>query len=570
MSAPFLPRPARTAGRVFAWLLIAAVIALVAVAAWVGVRGALAYDHLRTAQQSAGDIAGQLDDIGAAASAINDLAAHTATARELTSDPIWTTVEGAPWVGPQLHAVARVAEAIDIVVTDAAAPIAAVAGGFGTEAFRPVEGRIDTAVFTSLEQPAWRAAEAAAAARQDIADLDRNGLMGVIADAVAEVDTLLDQAATVTDALARTSSLLPALLGADGPREHLLLVQNNAEWRSLGGIVGATAVIRTDNGSIRLIGQRPGSQYKQYSPADPPVADLADYESIYQTKPGRFMMNVTQVPDFAVTASLAREFAAREGNAVRSAVAIDPVALSYLLDATGPVLLPTGDELTSANAVDLLLNEVYFRYTEPARQDAFFAAAADAIFQSLTDGAVDPTKLIMALTRAGEERRLHLWSADETEQSILAETSLASALPPNDHETARWGVYFNDGTGSKMDFYVTPEVSLTHNDCATGIRTREVTLDITLTSNAPADADSLPWYITGGGVYGVEPGVARTVGDVYLPAGFEVVTFHTATGRSVGGGLVGDRQVLSYVLDLEPGESGSVTVTARAVTDVTR
>lgn len=567
MSAPFLPRPARAAGRVFAWLLIAAVIALVAVVAWIGVRGALAYDHLRTAQQSAGDIAGQLDDIGAAASAIDDLAARTAAARDLTSDPIWTAVEGVPWLGPQLHAVARVAEAIDIVVADAAAPIAAVAGDFGTEAFRPVDGRIDTAVFTSLEEPAWRAADAAAAAREGIADLDRSGLMGVVADAVTEVDTLLHQAATATDALARTSSLLPALLGADGPREHLLLVQNNAEWRSLGGIVGATTLIRTNEGRIALSGQLASSDFTKYPDA---VLDLGEYETVYQAKPGRFIQNVTQVPDFALTGRLAQEFAQREGERVGSVIALDPVALSYLLESTGPVTLPTGDELTSDNAVDLLLNEVYFRYEIPAMQDAFFASAAAAVFEKLTAGGADPARLIEALARAGDERRLLLWSAEESEQELLAETTLSGPLPASDPDTARLGVYFNEGGGSKMDYYVTPDVRLTWADCAAGTRTRELTLDITLTSDAPADAgESLPEYLTAGGNYGVEPGVARTVGDVYLPAGFEVVTFHTATGRSAGGGMVGDRQVLSYVLDLEPGESGSVTVTARAVTDVT-
>lgn len=40
-------------------------------------------------------------------------------------------------------------------------------------------------------------------------------------------------------------------------------------------------------------------------------------------------------------------------------LAVDPVALSYLLRATGSVTLPNGDHITSTNAVSVLLNQVY-------------------------------------------------------------------------------------------------------------------------------------------------------------------------------------------------------------------
>ncbi|WP_217576954.1 DUF4012 domain-containing protein, partial [Streptomyces sp. GbtcB7] len=89
------------------------------------------------------------------------------------------------------------------------------------------------------------------------------------------------------------------------------------------------------------------------------MLDLGEYATIYQDKPGRYLQNVTQVPDFSLSARLAQEFAAREGREVSSVIAIDPVALSYLLEATGPVRLPTGDELTSTNVVKLLLSDVY-------------------------------------------------------------------------------------------------------------------------------------------------------------------------------------------------------------------
>ena len=46
--------------------------------------------------------------------------------------------------------------------------------------------------------------------------------------------------------------------------------------------------------------------------------------------------------------------------------------------------LPTGDQLTADNAVQLLLSDVYARYPVPAHQDLFFAAAADAVFDAVS------------------------------------------------------------------------------------------------------------------------------------------------------------------------------------------
>jgi hypothetical protein len=64
-------------------------------------------------------------------------------------------------------------------------------------------------------------------------------LIGVVGTAVDRADDLFSSVSTAVDTLSRTSRLLPDMLGRNGPRTYLVLVQNNAEWRSLGGIAGA-------------------------------------------------------------------------------------------------------------------------------------------------------------------------------------------------------------------------------------------------------------------------------------------------------------------------------------------
>ncbi|WP_248239866.1 DUF4012 domain-containing protein [Microbacterium kunmingense] len=571
MSESANPRALRQAGVVFAWVLAAFLVTLVFLAGWVGVRGFLAYQHLTDAQATAAAVRDDLTDPALASAAIADVAADTSAARALTSDPLWRIAEALPWVGPQLSAVSTVAAAVDDVAGSALAPLADVASGFDLAALRPKDGRIDLAPFTEIREAAATGATSIGGAAEAVAGIDRAPLVRPLRDAVDEVGALLDETETATGALTRAATLLPAMLGADGPRSYLVLFQNNAEWRSLGGIPGATALVRTDGGAISLAEQASSSDFPRYDESVLPLG--ADVEGIFSARPGRFIQNVTQIPDFAVSGALAREMWARErgGEQVDGVIAIDPVALSYLLGATGPVTLPTGDVLTAENAVPLLLNEVYFRYEDPADQDAFFAAAAASVFSALTAGGTDPAALVDALTRAGDERRLLLWSAREDEQALLAGTTLAGPLPETDGDVARFGVYLNDGTGSKMDYYVTATPTLTWDACVRGgspaspTASGTATLTVTLTNNAPADAaTALPRYITGGGAFDVAPGIARTVGYVYLPEGFELQDATITGDVGFGGGTHDGRRVLSFAVDVAPGASATATVSVTA------
>ncbi|MCT9001949.1 DUF4012 domain-containing protein [Microbacterium memoriense] len=570
MTAPVLPPAARTAGRIFVIALGACLLAVIAIAGWIGVRGAEAYGHVRAVQDGTSDaIAALSADPAAASTTLEGLAAHAAAARDLTSDPIWRLGESVPWIGPQLSAFATVAAGLDAVLTEGLTPIARSAGGLSLDALKPVDGRIDPAPLATIAEPARAGADAVARSSARIHAIDTVPLAGVVADAVRDADAQFAEVATATDALARAAALLPGMLGQDGPRTYLVIVQNNAEWRSLGGIAGAGVLLHTEDGVLTLSGTLSSTDFPSGFPD--PVAPLSDeIVALFDTKPARYIQNTTQIPDFAVGAPLAAEMVRSEtGLTVDGVLAVDPVVLSYLLDATGPVTVPTGDVLTADNAVSLLLNEVYFRYDKPADQDAFFSAAAGAVFDALARGTASPGDLVSALGQAGAERRLLLWSADPDEQLILADTTLAGPLPTTNDQTAQFGVYLNEGGGSKMSYYTHPSVQLAWNTCAPSetVAARSLTLTLTLESTAPADAaTSLPPYLTADGAFGTAPGDSDVVGNIYLPTGYELTESSLSTGGGFGGGMHDGRQVLTLGVVLAPGASATATVTVRAVT----
>ncbi len=87
------------------------------------------------------------------------------------------------------------------------------------------------------------------------------------------------------------------------------------------------------------------------------------------------------------------------------------------------------------------------------------------MFEALAAGAARPAPLLDALARAAGERRLLAWSAHPAEQALLAPTVLGGVLPENDAARPVLGVFLNDGTGAKLDYYLRGAVAVTPAGC---------------------------------------------------------------------------------------------------------
>ncbi|WP_161793784.1 DUF4012 domain-containing protein [Agreia bicolorata] len=494
------------------------------------------------------------DAVGAVESATG-LSSHAKEAAALTDDPIWRTAEVIPWVGPNLTVMRELSATVNDVSRFGIGPLTSLAGSIGLSDFKPVDGRVDLQPLRDA-QPAL--ADASISVNDAIArvrGIEAEGTLLPLVDARQKLlDSLLEASSSLT-ILNKSSQLMPAMLGADGPRNYLVLFQNNAELRSTGGIPGAMAMVQTNDGSMSLTQQASASSFPKF-PA--PVIELPqETRALYGDNTAQYMQDVNFTPNFALSGQIAREmWNQKHGVQVDGVISLDPVALSYLLTATGPVTLPTGDELTSDNAVKLLLEDVYARYANPAEQDAFFASAAAAVFQKIAAGDLEPQELISALAKSGEENRILLWSAHDEDQAILADTTLAGGLPVSDDSKQNFGVYLNDSTTAKMDPYLEVSISAGQKVCRNdGLPTNSV--QVTLTNNAPVDAaTSLPSYVTGGGLFGIPPGNIRTNVAAYGAPGLYNLGVARDGARIENQGGSDDGYGVSKVeVELAPGES---------------
>ncbi|WP_344128503.1 DUF4012 domain-containing protein, partial [Luedemannella flava] len=387
------------------------------------------------------------------------------------------------------------------------------------------------------------------------------GLAGPVAAAEAELRDGLTRAAAMTTTVVRAARLLPGMLGADGPRTYLVLFQNLAEARATGGIPGAFAVIRADRGAVRLV--RTGTAARDLRVFLPPVARLSETaRSLYTERPAIFPADVNVSPDFPTAARLIREmYRLRTGQTVDGVIATDPVALAYLLSATGPLRVSGGPTLTRANAVRVLLSEVYDRFRDEATQNAYFGRATRAIFAALVGGAFAPVPAITALAQAAGERRILVWSARAAERRLLAGTVLAGRLPSDDRTRPTVGVFLNDGSGAKLGYYLTRAATLGTEECRADGR---AVLRLRLRLGSTAPRTGLPPAVLGLGLAD-HPYAVRTQVLVFSPVGGAVIDARVGgRTRAFGSGFEGGRFVALFMFDVRPG--ASLTLDVRVLT----
>ena len=483
---------------------------------------------------------------------------ETSAAADETSGFTWSAAGTLPVVGDDARAVRTVADVLDDLAEDGLPALLDVAEGLDPQALAPAEGRIDLA---SLAEAAPRIAAGLAVirdARTRIAQIPGDGLTEQVGGAVTQLADGLDKAENLIGTADRAAQLMPRMLGGNGPRTYLVLFQNNAEIRATGGMPGAYIVVKADGGQVSIAEQ--GTAADDLKQFDPPVQELdIDQVALYTERPAVFPADVNLTPDFPTAAALMREmYRERTGTTVDGVIATDPVALSYLLRATGPVDMPRGEALTADNAVRLLLSEAYAKYPDPKDQDAYFAAAARATFEALIQGRGDAKAMVAALAQAAGERRLLVWSDDEEEEKVLAGTVLEGRLPEDAPDRPTVGVFLNEANGSKLSYYLSHAAELTAGSCEED-NSRELHLKLTLSASTPT-AD-LPDYVTGLALSG-DKYTARTLVMIFSPTGGGVVGA-TLNGKEVefGTGLERGRGVAVLTVDLPPGTSQTYDVT---------
>ena len=486
-----------TIGGVVALLL--GIIAVVLLTVYVGNRALIAKDALTAAQgqlTSFKSVVGQ-PNAPSTTQIYTKLQANTAKAAKQVDDPVWSAYEYIPVVGPNLKAFRQTTVLVNGLVHDGVGPVAKAADGVSVNSLKPKNGGIDIAPLKTLTPAIGALDDAITVADKRASEIDTAHVLPQLKGPIGQVQSLLTQYAPTIHELRKVMPVLYPAMGGEGARHYLLIFQNNAEERASGGNPASMAMLVVDNGKVKL-GRQGNSgdfpvPYKK-PPFTPTGVGNGDWPKIYSNYASTYVTNITMTPDYPTTAKMARAMWRNVyGGKVDGVISFDPVALAYLMKATGPVKLADGTTITADNAVQFLLSDVYAKYPDPRVQDAIFASAAQAIFAAVTSGQGSVSAYVSQLQPMLTDQRLKMWSVRDAEEKVLIDSPLGNMMPADNTKATVLGVYNNDDATSKMSYYMNEQVAVMTDTCTA---TPKYTISSKVTNILPlSKIYSLPGYV---------------------------------------------------------------------------
>ncbi len=361
-----------------------------------------------------------------------------------------------------------------------------------------------------------------------------------------------------SESLTPLVTVLPTLAGSEEPRKYLMAFQNSAEARGTGGILGAYAVIRTDKGKITFTDFGSNATLAQLQ--DIPIEMPDEYIRLYNDDPG-IWQNSNLSPHFPYGAKIwlalwERQYRER----LDGVVTFDPIALSYLLQATGPVIA-NGEEINSENVVRVTLSDVYQKYkTNNEARKQFLINIIQAVSKVIEEDKVSLADIAQKLVLPVNEHRLLIYSDNVSEQEQIEKSSLSGSI-----ENKRDNVYrlvIQNTSGNKMDYYLERKLKIESLECLPKRKTR---VTFTLKNNVDP-SEKLPSYVIGRLDLNRPNGLRNSYGTraiVLAPQGVYVLeTKDQQTGKRFGflareRGRIG----VGVQIDLAAGESETYSIT---------
>ena len=475
-------------------VLVGLLLLLVAVAfaCWLGYEAFHAKSTLEDARSAAQQSKEALlkGDAPEAARSADQAHSSAQAARDATHSVPWKIVSVVPWLGRPFETGQQVSDVVLGLVADVLQPSARIGQAMSPDQLLN-DGRIDVQMLRDAEPQLAQISTAATELQSRADTIPDPGYLSVMRDARAQLQAQTSNVAGLVRNTALAARLAPAMMGLDGPRTYFMGFQTNAEARGTGGLLGAFGILRFDNGtpSVDTLG-RNSQLDKAFTPIDLGPEFTTDYGFNDPTTDWR---NSNMSPHFPYAAQIWRSmWEQQSGEKVDGVISIDPVALSYILGAVGPITMPDGETVTTDNVVELTESTAYIRFADDndARKQ-YLQDVASEVVKKMTGHVQSPRQLLEALGKAVSEGRIAVWSSVPDEQQLLEGTPLGHVLPQDPAPYA--AVVINNLGGNKLDYYLKRHIEYSSGACDG--ESRKSTVTVRLTNDAPAEG--LPDYVAG-------------------------------------------------------------------------
>ncbi|RVW09549.1 DUF4012 domain-containing protein [Prescottella agglutinans] len=417
----------------------------------------------------------------AAARAASDADRYAGLAHDATHSVSWRIAGAIPGVGSPFDTTRQISDVVRGLTSDVLSPAVAAGSVMAPDQLIRDGARIN---LQALREAAPTLSDTAIAASALAGDATSIGgtFLGPVDDARLELQEQTAELSSLLTNVSTAAEIAPAMLGADGPRSYFVGFQTNAEARGTGGLLGGFAEMHAVDGTVRV--DELASNRELSVQGKQPLDLGPDFERQYgHSRPTQDFRNSNVSSHFPYAAQIWRSLWAQESGAqVDGVIATDPVALSYILDAIGPVTMPDGEKVTAQNVVELTESTAYSRFADNnTARKRYLQTVAAKVVERMTGKIAKPQALLEALGRAANEGRISVWSAVPSEQVVLARTALGHTVP--DDAAPYAGVVVNNLGGNKLDYYLERDIDYTADSCAGDTRKSRVT--VRLTNNLP-------------------------------------------------------------------------------------
>ena len=401
--------------------------------------------------------------------------------RSSTHSLPWNIAASVPWLGSPFKSGQQISDVVVGLTTDVLKPAAEAGVGISPNTLF-AEGRVNLPLLRDKE-PALSALSADATRLADQASaITEPAYISALGDARTQLQDQTSEIAGLFRNTALAARLAPSMMGGDAPRTYLMGFQTPAEARGTGGLLGGFGILRFDKGTPTVDSLASNTGLTGASA----TIDLGlDFNAMFGfTNPYGDFRNSNLSSHFPYAAQIWKSmWEQQSGTKVDGVIVIDPVALSYLLGAIGPVTMPDGEAITQENVVELTMSTVYKRFPLAQDQQArknYLQEIAKEVMQKASGYSHSPRKLLDALGKAFSERRIAVWSAFPAEQELLEKTPLAHAIPEDSAPYAE--VIINNLGGNKMDYYLKREIEYVADDCKGDVRYSTTTVRLSNTA----------------------------------------------------------------------------------------
>jgi hypothetical protein len=477
------------------WTAVALLVVVVAFGCWLGLKAQTVKANLEQARNSAQLSRDALlkGDAVSASNLAGEAQSHAQAARDAAHAAPWNVAAAVPWLGSPFETGQQICDVVLGLTADVLKPTADAGATVAPDQLL-ANGRLNVQALRDEQPTLGKLSEAAGRLNSEAQQIAEPRYLTAIADARSQLQSQTADLAQLLENTDLAARLAPSMMGADGPRTYFMAFQTNAEARGTGGLLGGYGLLKFDDGraSVNTLGSN-SELTREAGSVDLPEEFIRQYGI---TNPTSDFRNSNQSAHFPYAAQIWRSMWEQQtGMNVDGVIAIDPVALSYMLDALGPVQMPDGETVTKDNVVELTESTAYVRFPndQPARKQ-YLQDIASEVVKKMMGPIESPRNLLDAFGRAVSERRISVWSSSPADQTLLEETPLAHIIPDDPAPFA--AVVLNNLGGNKMDYYLDRQIEYVADGCDGDTRMSTVTVRLTNTLTA-ADAATLPDYVAG-------------------------------------------------------------------------